>query len=384
MSSAISPGRTVAVSAVCLFLVGFGGSILLLVLPAIAADFHAQVGGLSRLGATLSLGAAVALPLSVLADRWRRGAVAAMAIAGFSLAALISALAPGLGALAAARFAAVCFETLVAAVATAAAVEAVGAAHRGRATSLLALGSGVGAALTVVAYPLLAPHWRWLYGAAAATGLLLSPVALLIPGRRAGANPDVGVLLRPPWRRRLLVLAASGAFGGFLFEPANFFSVLFGSTRLRLSPSALSLVLAASGIAAAVGFLAGGLLSDRYGRRGPGVALLAASAVLAAVSFGSAPLYVGAGIAWSLVAGAATPIVGAWTGELVPSRARVTAYTAVGMAGALGGLIGLQVAGAMAPSIGLAAAIWVTAAPGLAGAGLLALLPETRGAPLPD
>ena len=372
-------------SALCLFLVGFGGSVLFVALPAVGTEFHTQVAGLARLGATLALGSAVALPLSVLADRWRRGAMAAIAIIGFSIAAIASAAAPALSILAGARFAAVCFEALVAAVATAAAVEAVDAQHRGRTTSLLALGSGAGAGLTVIAYPLLAPHWRWLYLAAGLLGLLLAPVALWIPGRTVGHHPDVGVVLRRPWRDRLLLLAASAALGGLLYQPANFFAVLFGSTRLHLSPTSLSLVLAASGVAAAAGYGGGGLVTDGVGRRIPAVCLLSLSVVLAAMSYvGGAAMYVGAGIAWSLVAGAATPIVGAWIAELVPARGRVTAYTAVSMAGALGGVAGLQLVGGISPLVGLPAAIWVMVVPALLGSALILGLPETRGLPLPD
>ena len=373
-----------AASTLCLFLAGFGGSVLLVALPAVGAEFHAETPRLARLGATLALGSALAVPLSVVADRWRRGPMAAIGIVGFSLAALVSASASSLTALAAARFAAVCFEALVAALATAAAVEAVAAEHRARTTGLLALGSGAGAALTVVAYPLLAPHWRSLYLAAGCTGVLLAPTALLLPGRGA-AGRGAREILRRPWRGRLGLLAAAAALGGLLYEPANFFTVLFGSGRLHLSPAAISAILAGSGIAAALGFIVGGIVSDRAGRRYPGAILLVSSAALAALSFsGTTGLYVAAGIAWSAVAGAATPVVGAWTAELVPSRARVTAYATVGVAGALGGVLGLQLVGNLSATLGLPTAIWVTGVPALLGAALLLALPETGGIPLPD
>ena len=385
MSTNSRPRETVAVSIVCLFLVGFGGSTLLVALPAVGAEFNADTAGLARLGATLALGAGVALPLSVVADRWRRGPMAAMGVAGFSVAALASAAAPSLALLATARFGAVCLEALVAAVATAVAVEVVPPARRGLTLALLALGSGAGAAVTVLTYPLLVPHWRWLYLAAAGLGLLLSPLALRLPGRPAGDHPEVSVLLRAPWRGRLVLLAAAAALGGILYEPANFFAVLFGSRRLGFSATDLSAILGASGVAAAVGYAAGGAASDRAGRRIPAVGLLILSILLAAASYTPLPaIYVGAGIAWSGLAGAATPMVGAWTAELVPTRARVTAYTAVGMAGAVGGVLGLQLVGATSGPMGLPAAIWLTAVPALLGSALLLALPETKGLALPD
>lgn len=378
------PRRVVALCALASLLSAFGGSILFIALPAIGAEFHAGTADLARLGAILSLGSAVALPLAVAADRAHRGRLAAVGIAGFSLAALATAASPGVAWLAGARLFAVCFETLVSAVAAAAALEVVAPDRRGRTAGLLALSAGTGAALSIVGYPLVAPHWRLLY-LAAAPGLLLAPLALRIPTRATAGLSGVAVLLSSPWRSRLLVLAASSALGAVLYEPANFFTVFFGSRSLGLTSEDLSMVLAASGFTAAVGFVAGGMASDRFGRRRPSVVLGLLSAALAAVSFSaSAGTYVAANIAWSGLAGAAAPMVGAWTAELVPSRARVTAFTATGVAGALGGVVGLQLIAATTGGLGLAGTLWLAAV--VAGAGTLALLalPETRGQPLPD
>src|ERR1700737_3263191 len=141
--------ETLALCALATFLAGFSGSILFVALPGIGAEFHAGTSQLATFGATLSLGSAIALPLAALADRWRRGLVAAVSIVAFSLASLASALVDGLTALAAARLVAVCFETLVVAVVTAAALESVSPARRGRTASLLAVSAGAGAALSV-------------------------------------------------------------------------------------------------------------------------------------------------------------------------------------------------------------------------------------------
>ncbi|MEA2682089.1 MAG: hypothetical protein QOK05_417 [Chloroflexota bacterium] len=376
--------RIVGVCALASLLSAFGGSILFVALPAIGAEFHAGTADLARLGATLSVGSAIALPLAFAADRAHRGRLAALGIAGFSLAALATAASPGVSWLAGARLFAVCFETLVSAVALAAALEAVGPDRRAQTAAFLALSAGAGVALSVLGYPLVAPRWRLLY-LAAAPGLLLAPLALGIPGRARGGPTGLGVLVAPPWRRRLLVLAASSALGTVLYEPANFFAVFFGSRSLGLTSVELSLVLGASGVAAALGFVLGGAVSDRLGRRVPSVMLGLASAVLAAVSFSSsAPTYIGAGIAWSAVAGAAGPMVGAWIAELMPARARVTAFTATGVSGALGGVLGLQLVAALSGSLGLQRTIWVTAIVAGVGAVVLLALPETRGRPLPD
>jgi MFS family permease len=384
---AVRPVReTLALCALATFLAAFSGSILFVALPGIGAEFHAGTSQLATFGATLSLGSAIALPLAALADRWRRGPVAAISITAFSLASLGSAVIGSLTELAAARLVAVCFETLVAAVATAAALESVSPGRRGRTASLLAVSAGAGAALSVFGYPLVAPHWRLLY-LGAAPGLLLAPLALRIPDRLGSVHGSevVKLLLSAPWRARLAVLALSAVLGSLLYEPANLFAVLFGSRTLKLSPAALSAVLVASGIAAAFGYVGGGVLSDRFGRRTPGVVLAIVSALLTALAFtGSLPVYVVGNVLWSGSAGAAAPIISAWTAELVPTRARITALTATGVAGALGGAAGLQMVAGLSPGLGLGGILWLSA--GLAVLGSLALLalPETRGLPLSD
>jgi MFS family permease len=179
MSEASRSRQAVVTCALILFLTGFGGSILFVALPGIASEFHAGVSNLANVGSILSLGSAIALPLAVLADSRRRGPIAALGVAGFSAAAIAAALAPSLGALGVARVVAVCFETLVASIATAAALEAVSAERRGRTASVLALAGGAGGGLTVIAYPVVAPHWRELY-ALAGFGVLAAPLALRI------------------------------------------------------------------------------------------------------------------------------------------------------------------------------------------------------------
>ncbi len=386
MSEASNSRQTVAVCALVLFLTGFGGSVLFVALPGIASEFHADVDTLANLGSILSLGSAIAVPLAVLADRRRRGPIAAVGIAGFSVSAIAAALAPSLGALGVARVVAVCFETLVASVATAAALEAVSGERRGRTASLLALAGGAGGGLTVIGYPVVAPHWRQLY-ALAGLGILAAPLALLIADSAlvTQSRRSARVLLRSPWRGRIALLGLSGALGALLYEPANFFAVFFGSHALGLSPFTLSAVLVVSGVAAAAGYVAGGYISDRFGRRLPSVAILLLGAVVTATTFSrSASVYLAGNILWAGLLSASAPMMGAWTVELVPSRARVTAFTVTGVIGSLGGLAGLQLVRGLSPGFGLSGTLWLTAGAAIVGTLALLWLPETRGSALPD
>src|SRR5581483_7078488 len=224
----------------------FGGSVLVIGLPAIAQEFRAPVASLSGLGTLLSLGAVGALPLAALADRAGRRRMLALAVAGFSAASLLSAWAPTLLALAAARLLGAGFEALAAGVATAYVVEETPARHRALAVSGLTLAAGVGIALSTVGFPLVAPHWRWLY-AAAGCGLPLAGIVWWkLPESRAWHEPGassvvVAALWEPPFRARLGVLAAYSALYAVFFEPAALFVVLFGS-RLGLGAAERSAV----------------------------------------------------------------------------------------------------------------------------------------------
>lgn len=382
--------QTLAWAGLAVVLTAFDGSVLVLALPAIASDFHARTPALSNLGSVLALGAFGSLPLAALADRFGRRRLIAVGVAGFSIANFVSGLAPSLEALAVLRLVAVCFEALVAGVATALIVEEAPAGRRGQAVSALALLAGLGTGITVVAYPLIAPHWRWLF-LAGGVGVLLAPVIWFrLPEGRTWLGVHVSdsalrVLLQPEWRRRVAIIAAMTALLAILLEPAGLLFTVYASEVLRLSPVAISVLIAVSGGAGAASFLVGGYLTDRYGRRGPAIVLTIASALATSLSFatGTIGFYVG-NVLWSAFASAATPVFGAWTAELFPTRARATAEAAASVAAAIGSVAGLQAVGLLSPSTGLGHAIELGGVVAVAGALLLFMLPETRQAPLPD
>jgi MFS transporter, SHS family, lactate transporter len=382
--------RTLIWAGLAVVLTAFDGSVLVLALPAIAGDFHARVPALSNLGSVLALGSIGALPLATLADRFGRRRLIAVGVAGFSVANFSSAFAPSLEALALLRLVAVCFEVLVGGVATALIVEEAPPGRRGQAVSVLAVLSGIGTGITVLAYPVVAPHWRWLFLAGGA-GLLAAPLiwAKLPEGRvwqgvRLSGSA-LRLLVAPAWRRRLIVIAATTALLAVLLEPAGLLFTVFASQVLHLSPAAISELIIASGVAGAASYVAGGFLSDRFGRRIPGTALTGATAVAASLSFATGtPGFVTGNVLWSSFASAATPVLGAWSAELFPTRARATAEALSALAAAVGSVAGLQAVGLLSQSVSLGTALGLTGVIAFVGALLLLLLPETRGAPLPD
>src|SRR6202051_3605534 len=166
--------RTLVWAGLAVILTAFDGSVLVLALPAIASDFNAQIPGLSNLGSVLALGSLGALPLATLADRFGRRRLIAIGVAGFSVANFASAFAPSLVGLSLIRLIAVCFEAMVGGVATALIVEEAPPGRRGQAVSVLAVLAGLGTLVTVLSYPLVAPHWRWLF-LAGGIGILAAP-----------------------------------------------------------------------------------------------------------------------------------------------------------------------------------------------------------------
>ena len=382
--------RTLVWAGLAVVLTAFDGSVLILALPAIASDFKAQVPALSNLGSVLALGSLGALPLATLADRFGRRRLIAIGVAGFSIANFASAFAPSLTALSVMRLVAVCFEALVGSVATALIVEEAPTGRRGLAVSALAILSGGGLLVAIIAYPIVAPHWRWLF-AVGGIGLLAAPLiwARLPEGRtwhRARKSGSaLRLLMESPWRRRVAVLAATAALVSILQEPAGLFYTLFASSVLGLTPAAISLVIFVAGAAALVSYLPGGYLSDRYGRRVPGVVLTAAYTLATAVGFVTGAIgFIAGNVLWSALASAATPVMGAWSGELYPTRARASAEAIGGVCGALGGIAGLQLVSLLSRRMGLGDSLAVVGIVALVGAALLWLLPETRGQPLPD
>jgi len=382
--------RTLIWAGLAVVLAAFDGSVLVLALPAVASDFDARTPALSNLGSVLALGALGALPLATLADHFGRRRLIAIGVAGFSAANFASAFAPSLTALALLRLVAVCFEALVGGVATALIVEEAPPARRGQAVSVLALLAGLGTGITVVSYPILAPHWRWLFLAGGA-GLVAAPVIWFrLPEGRAWqavrlSGSALRLLMEAPWRRRVAVIALTTALLAVLLEPAGLLFTVYASQVLRMSAIAISVLIAVSGAAGAISYVAGGFLSDRYGRRTPAIVLTAATAISVSLSFATATVGFFAGnVLWSAFASAATPVFGAWSAELFPTRARATAEAISSVAAAVGSIAGLQAVGFISQSAGLGRAIELGGVAALAAAALLFLLPETKQAPLPD
>jgi len=382
--------RTLIWAGLAVVLQGWNGSLLVLELPAVATSFGARVADISNLGSIVIFGAIGAWPLATLADHFGRRRLIAIGVGLFSLLGIATAFAPDLRALTVLRLVASSFEILVGGVATALVVEEAPPGRRGLALSALALLFGAGQAIPVIVYPLIAPNWRFLF-LAGGIGVVVAPfIWRYLPEGRVWQRAHVSgstfrLLIRRPWRLRVLTLAVSGLVGAILGEPAALFVNLYASRNLGMSPAAISWMIAAAAVFAILGYMAGGYVSDRFGRRLLAVLLGIITAVFTAGGFVAGTFgFVAANLLWSAFASAATPVVGAWSGELYPTRARATAEATTAVAGTAGGIVGLQLVAQLAPAAGLGRAVAVMALGGIAASALLLLLPETKGQALPD
>jgi MFS family permease len=384
------PWRVLVLAALVGVMVDFDGTVLYLALPAISADFHAPIGQLTQAASVLAIGSILALPLGALADRRGRRLTLVLVTFGFSIADVLSGLAPSLLWLAAARLLAVCFASAGVGLALTIVIEASPARHRSLLVTAISFGGGAGAGVTAVLYPLLAPHWRYLYLLGGGGILLALALWRWLPESQvweltAHQPKPAGLLLRPEWQGRLAIIVLSGFLSSIAFEPGGFFGGFFATRQLHFPPFWVSAVLFTSAPLAVPGYLLGGWLSDRFGRRIPGSAFWALASVFAAVTYSGVPAAYWAGNAtWTFMDGAASPITSAWFGELFPTRARATASAVGAVAAAMGGIVGLQLVGRMEPGFGLGPSIVLVSVAAFIGALVLLVLPETSGRPLPE
>src|SRR5260370_42094517 len=121
------------------------------------------------------------------------------------------------------------------------------------------------------------------------------------------------------WGGSVVAVAVMTAGPSVLLEPAGLLFTVYASRVLSMSPVAISPLIVVSGVAGALCYLVGGYFTDRFGRRGPAIALTIATAAVASLSFatGARGFFIG-NVLWSAFASAATPVFGAWSAELYP------------------------------------------------------------------
>ncbi|MBH1932805.1 MFS transporter [Streptomyces sp. AV19] len=292
--------RKVLLLALGSFALGLDAYVMAGLLPAIADDTGTTVALAGQLVTAFTLAYAVSAPLfaSLLAGRRPRAALTG-ALAVFTVANGLTALAPTFGLLLAARVAAGAGAGLYAALSTAAAAAMVPAARRGRALALIMGGMSTGTVLGVPLGVLLAGHtgWRatlWLLTALGAVSLagLLVLLPPLPPQHRASVRDRLAAVAD---RRVAPVVGVS-----FLAAVASLGLYTYLAPVLAAAGGVHGVTpyLWAWGLGGVLGSAAAGPLVDRTGRAPRLVAvvlalIVAAQALLPAL----APHAVAAGLA---------------------------------------------------------------------------------------
>jgi MFS family permease len=371
------------------FFEGYDLFVLALALPLIRRDFGLSLGEAGVVASVAFAGSFGVLVLLPLADRLGRRPVLAFTIAGYTVATFATALVPGVVGFTICQFAARLFLGAEYALATIVVVETTEPGRRGRAlgllTSMAALGQAAagGGFLLVLA---LDASWRWLYAAGVLPLVLVArarrDLPETAPPRRRPPGPRERALrsVPAPW------LAGAGAVA-FLFAVYPTAVTTLASTlvledwKWKLSElRPWEFALWAAGLS---GFLVGGRLLDRVGRRPTTIAFLLAAAAAGAFAFTAGTTVsraVGLGLVIFALTGA-TPCVAAYATELFPlrTRGRINAWlkaltiagqvTAPAIATALAGPLG-----GVGPALAVVGGTYAIAA-----LVVWTVLPETRG-----
>lgn len=392
--------RLLLLLGVACFSEGFDFATIIVALPQIRHTFHLSHSQADFWVAAIYLGALPAIVWGRRADRHGRRGVLLVAVAGYSVAAVATALAPTIGVFVVLQFVARCFLATQVAVAWTMAAEDLPAEHRGFGFGVLALASALGTGLcSIVEAVVLSPlhaSWRWLYALALVSLVLVLVLNRLLPestryrdlAARSVRLGEASLLARPPYRRPLAFICLMALLANLTTE-ATVFAIDFMETQRHLSASAANLILVVSGAAALPVLTTAGRFSDRIGRRRVCMAGLIVQAGGLLLFFIPARGAVQLGLALALTyAGlfAAWTTGSAFAVEAFPTALRAAAGSTAAMAKLLGQSASFAVAGALLAAThrqSFVVSVLVTG-PVLAAVIIAGWLPETSRRELAD
>ena len=395
---------TVTVLAVAALAAGFGQFGAVAALGDVARQFGqvthgttvADQAGLS--GTELAAGLAVirlaslgGLPVSGAADRLGRRRVLLSALAAGLALTVVAAASPSYWWFVAIFALGRPFLSAAAALTQVVAAEETSSAERAKAIAFVTAGYGIGAGLAAIVHSLASGSlgFRGLFALAVVPLALLPLVArrLVEPERfavaAAAAEHPLPVLgpVGPPFRRRLVVVAALAFAISVITGPANSFVFLFAQDVVHQPGYVTASMVAGAGVTGLAGLLAGRWLADHVGRRATGAVGIVGVALFGTLTYtGSRPALLVGYLLGVLAGSVFAPAGGALVNELFPTGVRASVagwWVASGVIGAGAGLVEF---GAVADAGGRwAVAAAVTFLPAVAASVLFWFLPETLG-----
>jgi MFS family permease len=328
-----------------------------------ADDFGVGDTGFGNAMSLVRAGIVIALPLAALADRvGRQRVMRVVAWVAPSVCAL-GAISPNFSFLVATqsigRPLGLALDFLVAVVIA----EEMPRDSRAYAVSVMAMASGFGAGIAVMALPLadLGPDgWRLVY--------VVTLIWLVVAVDIARRLPETTRFLRPHVvaprldRRRLATIAAVAVGANFFIAPASAFQNRYLDEVRGFSASTIAVFTLVTATPAALGLVIGGKLADVRGRRRLVAAGLPVATALVLASFVVAgPLMWLAAFGGGFVGGIAYPALAVYRAELFPTGNRGRAAGILTTAALLGGIGGLQIVGRLLDrGLGYGAVIGIT------------------------
>lgn len=312
--------RRLLVLALAMFAIGTDSFVMAGILPQVAHSLDVPVGAAGQMVTLFALSYAVLAPVvAAVAARWPRKRLLLSGLGVFVIANVLTAVAPTLHLVLASRVLAGLGAAMISPTATATGASLVAPEHRGRALSIViaglssatALGSPIGTLLGGLG------DWRSTMWFVAAIGLAAAiGIWTLLPQVPAPPAVSLRARLTPLGDSRiaLTLLTTLSVYGG-LFVVYTYSGVAFDRATGG-DGTVLALLLFLWGIAATMGNLAAGRLTDRFGSR----RIINTAIIVATVNFLLLP-WSSAHLATAIIAVAVWGLCG-W-GMLVPQQHRL-------------------------------------------------------------
>ncbi len=344
-----------------LFFDGYDRGIILVALPQIRDTFGLSQSAASWYLSALYLGALLAVPVALRADRVGRKKLLIISVFGYTAASALTAVAPTAAVFTACQFVARLFLNAEAAIVWAMAAEALPARARGVGFGWLQMMNTLGVGFAAIAFGAffhpLDLSWRWMYLLGVPPLLIVAWLRKWLPEsdrfeaarRSGGLARSWRVLFRPPHRKWIVLVIVVGVLANLL-QQASSFAVDFLQTQRGVEPSTASFMLIAAGIPGIPFMVLAGAASDRYGRRLVG-GVLTVLGVVGALAFfwipGGPVVLVGCMVIMLLGVLGAGPVLGAYSAELFSTEVRSQAVAWSTVASVGGQATSLALGGAM-------------------------------------
>ena len=307
-------------------------------------DFGVNDVGYGIAQSVVRAGVVIALPIVILADRIGRKRVVRVVAWVAPLVTALGALAPSFPTLVATqavgRPLGLALDVLIAVMVA----EEMPRNSRAYAVSVMAMASGLGAGIAVMALPLAdlgENGWRLVYVVTLIWLVVAVDITRRLPETVRFERPHV---IAPRLdRRRLAILGAVAVCANFFVAPASAFQNRYLREIRGFDASMISLFTLTTATPAAIGLILGGRLADFRGRRRLiAIAIpVATSLVLVSYLYGGTSMWFSA-FGGGFVGGVAFPALAVYRAELFPTGNRGRAaglLTASALLGGIGGLL---------------------------------------------